>query len=68
MVPDIWQTDLYSHEGKYWQVPERQILPKPYQNPHPPIWVAALQPSTYEIAASKGNRRAVVRFERAVVA
>ena len=54
MVPDIWQTDLYSHEGKYWQVPERQILPKPYQNPHPPIWVAALQPSTYEIAASKG--------------
>ena len=25
-----------------------------YQNPHPPIWVAALQPSTYEIAASKG--------------
>ena len=54
MVPDIWQTDLYSYEGKYWQVPERQILPKPYQNPHPPIWVAALQPSTYEIAASKG--------------
>ena len=54
MVPDIWQTDLYSYEGKYWQVPERQILPKPYQDPHPPIWVAALQPSTYEIAASKG--------------
>ena len=54
MVPQIWQTDLYSHEGKYWQVPERQILPKPYQNPHPPIWVAALQPSTYEIAAAKG--------------
>ncbi len=54
MVPNIWQSDWYSYEGKYWQVPERQILPKPYQDPHPPIWVAALQPSTYEIAASKG--------------
>ncbi len=54
MVPQIWQSDWYSYEGKYWQVPERQILPKPYQNPHPPIWVAALQPATYEIAAQKG--------------
>ena len=30
------------------------VVPKPYQKPHPPIWVAALQPSTYEIAAAKG--------------
>ena len=27
---------------------------KPYQNPHPPMWVAALQPATYDIAADKG--------------
>ena len=54
MVPNIWQSDWYSHEGKYWQVPERQILPKPFQDPHPPMWVAALQPSTYKIAAEKG--------------
>ena len=32
----------------------RQILPKPFQEDHPPIWVAALPPATYEIAASKG--------------
>ena len=54
MVPQIWATDKFSYEGKYWQVPERQVLPKPYQNPHPPIWVAALQPATYDIAADKG--------------
>ena len=54
MVPKIWQSDWYEHEGKYWQVPKRQVLPKPYQDPHPPMWVAALQPSTYEIAAEKG--------------
>lgn len=54
MVPMIWGSDKFSYEGKFWQVPERQILPKPYQNPHPPMWVAALQPSTYDIAADKG--------------
>ena len=54
MVPDIWRSDWYSYEGEYWQVPERQVLPKPFQDPHPPIWVASFQPSTYELAASKG--------------
>ena len=54
MVPKIWASDKFSYEGKYWQVPERQVLPKPYQKPHPPIWVAALQPSTYDLAADKG--------------
>ena len=54
MIPKIWQSDWFSWEGRFWNVPSRQILPKPYQKPHPPIWVAALQPSTYEIAAAKG--------------
>ena len=54
MIPRIWSSDYFEHEGKFWNVPPRQVLPKPFQQPHPPIWVAALQPSTYEIAAQKG--------------
>ena len=54
MIPKIWESDWFEYEGRFWQVPPRQILPKPYQKPHPPIWVAALQPATYEIAAEKG--------------
>ena len=54
MVPRIWESDSFSWEGRFWNVPSRQVLPKPYQKPHPPIWVAALQPATYEIAAEKG--------------
>ena len=54
MVPKIWSDDWFSWEGKHWSVPSRQVLPKPYQDPHPPIWVAALQPATYRIAAEKG--------------
>ena len=54
MIPKIWESDWFSWEGRFWNVPSRQILPKPYQKPHPPIWVAALQPATYDIAAEKG--------------
>ena len=54
MIPKIWESDYFEFEGKYWNVPPRQVLPKPYQKPHPPIWVAALQPTTYQLAAEKG--------------
>ena len=54
MIPQIWQSDYFEWAGEYWQVPPRQVLPKPYQQPHPPIWVAALQPATYELAAQRG--------------
>jgi alkanesulfonate monooxygenase SsuD/methylene tetrahydromethanopterin reductase-like flavin-dependent oxidoreductase (luciferase family) len=54
MIPQIWESEKFEWEGKYWKVPSREVLPKPFQKPHPPIWLAALQPATYEIAAQKG--------------
>ena len=54
MIPKIWESEMFSYEGQFWNVPPREVLPKPYQKPHPPIWVAALQPATYAIAAQKG--------------
>ena len=54
MIPKIWDSKHFEYEGQFWNVPEREVLPKPYQDPHPPIWVAALQPHTYQLAAEKG--------------
>jgi alkanesulfonate monooxygenase SsuD/methylene tetrahydromethanopterin reductase-like flavin-dependent oxidoreductase (luciferase family) len=54
MIPKIWESDMFEWNGRFWKVPPRKVLPKPFQQPHPPIWVAALQPSTYELAAQKG--------------
>src|SRR5437899_4369240 len=54
MIPRIWEDGPFSHEGQFWKVPPRDVRPKPYQKPHPPIWVAALQPATYELAAETG--------------
>lgn len=42
-------------QGKWYpNLLERSLVPKPVQKPHPPLWVAATQPSTYAEAARKG--------------
>jgi len=54
MIPKIWEDGLFSAEGRYWKIPPREVRPKPRQQPHPRIWVAALQPTTYQLAAELG--------------
>lgn len=54
IIPRMWATDKFSHEGRYWQIPERNVVPKPIQRPHPPIWVAATSPQSWEIAGKNG--------------
>ncbi len=54
-IPRMWREDPFTMHGKYWTVePPVSIIPKPIQKPHPPMWVAATQPSTWEIAGQKG--------------
>lgn len=42
------------HEGKYFSMPPRNIVPKPVQRPHPPLWVACSRRETIHIAAKLG--------------
>ena len=50
----MWAEDAYSYEGTTFSMPTRRVLPKPYTDPHPPIWVAAGSPGTFEKAARLG--------------
>jgi alkanesulfonate monooxygenase SsuD/methylene tetrahydromethanopterin reductase-like flavin-dependent oxidoreductase (luciferase family) len=53
--PKMWMQDEYEgFTGKYWSLPPRRILPKPFRKPHPPMWYAAGNPSSYAMAAHKG--------------
>jgi alkanesulfonate monooxygenase SsuD/methylene tetrahydromethanopterin reductase-like flavin-dependent oxidoreductase (luciferase family) len=53
-LPRMWRETEYSFEGKYFSVPPRNILPKPWRKPHPPIWQSAGNPPTYAKAARSG--------------
>ncbi|WP_119304901.1 LLM class flavin-dependent oxidoreductase [Dongia deserti] len=56
MVPAIqrlWQGD-YAHDGEFWKFPTTTTSPKPVQQPGPPIWIAARDPSSHDFAVGKG--------------
>jgi probable F420-dependent oxidoreductase len=40
----IWTTNPVTFQGKFYQVPESYINPKPVQKPHPPIYMGAFVP------------------------
>jgi alkanesulfonate monooxygenase SsuD/methylene tetrahydromethanopterin reductase-like flavin-dependent oxidoreductase (luciferase family) len=46
-----WTAETVTYQGKYWQFDEALPNPKPYQEPHPPIWVAAHSAGSFEYAA-----------------
>jgi alkanesulfonate monooxygenase SsuD/methylene tetrahydromethanopterin reductase-like flavin-dependent oxidoreductase (luciferase family) len=56
-LPEIvrmWDEDGYSYDGRFFSMPTRRVVPKPYTDPHPPIWVAAGSPGTFERAGRRG--------------
>lgn len=42
------------YKGKYFEMPCRNIVPKPAQRPHPPLWVACSNRETIKMAARLG--------------
>jgi alkanesulfonate monooxygenase SsuD/methylene tetrahydromethanopterin reductase-like flavin-dependent oxidoreductase (luciferase family) len=41
-------------EGRSFTMPCRNVLPKPVQKPHPPMWMACTNRDTIKVAASNG--------------
>jgi alkanesulfonate monooxygenase SsuD/methylene tetrahydromethanopterin reductase-like flavin-dependent oxidoreductase (luciferase family) len=50
----MWREPRYAHQGRFFSMPERTVLPKPWTRPHPPLWMACGSPSTFERAARLG--------------
>src|SRR6201747_2884846 len=44
----------WQYDGPYFKMPLRNVLPKPVQKPHPPLWVACSQLETLEMAGRRG--------------
>ncbi len=54
IVPRMWTEDPFEFHGRFVDIPPRSIVPKPLQQPHPPIWMAATSPQSWELAARNG--------------
>ncbi len=54
IIPRMWTEDPFSYEGHYFNIPPRSVIPKPVQKPHPPLWVACSQPTSFKRAGQMG--------------
>ena len=53
-LPGMWTQEVFSHEGEHWSIPAREVIPKPVQKPHPPLWMACTQEDTFQLAGDLG--------------
>jgi flavin-dependent trigonelline monooxygenase, oxygenase component len=52
-IKGLWAGD-YAHDGETWQFPKTTSAPKPVQQPHPPLWIAARDPNSHDFAVANG--------------
>lgn len=55
IVQRAWTEERFTYAGRYWQFDDVEVLPKPLQQPHPPMWVASSSPAAIEWAAAAGH-------------
>ncbi|MFN8506881.1 MAG: LLM class flavin-dependent oxidoreductase [Dehalococcoidia bacterium] len=54
-VANMLAMDPYpGFQGRFFSMPTRNIVPKPVQKPHPPLWVACSNRDTIHLAAQLG--------------
>jgi alkanesulfonate monooxygenase SsuD/methylene tetrahydromethanopterin reductase-like flavin-dependent oxidoreductase (luciferase family) len=62
LIPKMFVQDEIEHDGKYIQIPRRPIHPKPYQDPHPPMYLACTNTDTLKRAGGCGLGALVLGF------
>lgn len=62
LIPKIMVQDEIEHDGKYIQIPRRPIHPKPYQDPHPPLYMACTRADALTTAGARGIGALVLGF------
>lgn len=55
IVLKSWTEETITYDGKFWNIPEPvEVLPKPIQTPHPPVYQATISPESFAEAARRG--------------
>jgi alkanesulfonate monooxygenase SsuD/methylene tetrahydromethanopterin reductase-like flavin-dependent oxidoreductase (luciferase family) len=49
-----WTQPSFSYQGKFWQFDEARAVPRPYQQPHPPIRIAGASEDTFPVLGALG--------------
>jgi probable F420-dependent oxidoreductase len=55
VVERCWSGETFSHAGRFWQLADVRIRPRPVQQPRPPLWLGAWSPAGVRRAARLGD-------------
>lgn len=55
IVLAAWTNERLTYQGRFHHYEDVEVLPKPRQRPHPPVWVAATSPGAVLWAAEQGH-------------
>ncbi len=55
IVIRAWTDELLTYRGEFFSFEDVELLPKPLQRPHPPVWIAAGSPEATRWAATAGH-------------
>ena len=53
MLPRMWNEEDFSWKSDLIEIPEINIVPKPLQRPHPPLWQMCISRESFEMAARR---------------
>lgn len=53
-IAGCWTNDEYEFDGEFWQMPRRRVVPKPLQQPHPPMFGATGSIDGHEMMGELG--------------
>src|SRR5471030_536802 len=61
MIPKMWMQEEFEHHGLI-EIPPRPVHPKPFQDPHPLMYMACSKPESVMIAGARGMGALVLGF------
>ncbi|MFO0690794.1 MAG: LLM class flavin-dependent oxidoreductase [Myxococcota bacterium] len=54
LIPRYWTEKPFAYSGKHLSIPPREVVPRPLQKPHPPLWVTSARMEGFERAGRCG--------------
>jgi alkanesulfonate monooxygenase SsuD/methylene tetrahydromethanopterin reductase-like flavin-dependent oxidoreductase (luciferase family) len=55
IITHAWGHETFSYEGEFFSFSDVTVVPRPYQQPHPPIRVALASPETFSLVGTMGH-------------
>ena len=55
LIKKLWTEENLTFEGRFWQIKNASLMPKPVQKPHPPIWFGGHAASALKRAVRDGS-------------